>query len=221
IVHEAHEYFIVCQIERSLRKKSHRIVMRLLPRDDFAENEFYRLLIADQIVINDEDATDPAYAANRLEFGNNLGYRLEARTAPEGYNDVAKFAGEWATARELHRSDEITVHLQKVVARRRHFAHVGALRLLVAAGVFLSGPIGKELRPGLFGFPHENDIGQCAEIILPHADPRAPDDREAGPLLQFLENFSHTESLHRHSRHADDVSLGAKCKIDIFDILID
>src|SRR3984893_6169566 len=59
IVHEAHEFFIVCQIERSLRKKCHRIIMRLLPGDDFAENVFYRLLIADQIVINDEDATDP------------------------------------------------------------------------------------------------------------------------------------------------------------------
>ncbi len=33
--------------------------MRLLPGDDFAENVFYRLLIADQIVINDEDGVDP------------------------------------------------------------------------------------------------------------------------------------------------------------------
>src|SRR3984893_12137735 len=54
------------------------------------------------------------------------------------------------------------VHLQKVVARRRHFAHVGALRLLVARDMFTFGPIGKKLRPGLFCFPHEYDIGQRA-----------------------------------------------------------
>src|SRR3984893_8928328 len=59
VVHEPQEFFIVCQIERSLRKKSHRIIMRLLPGDDFAENEFYRLLVADQIVVNDEDGVDP------------------------------------------------------------------------------------------------------------------------------------------------------------------
>src|ERR1700730_8326545 len=59
LVHEAHEFFIVCQIKRCLRKKCQRIIMRLLPGDDFAENEFYRLLIANQIVINDENATDP------------------------------------------------------------------------------------------------------------------------------------------------------------------
>src|SRR5262245_27430960 len=60
VVHKAHEFFIICQIKRSLREKSHCIIMRLLPGDDFAENEFYRLLIADQIVINDEDTADPA-----------------------------------------------------------------------------------------------------------------------------------------------------------------
>ncbi|MGH6853328.1 MAG: hypothetical protein ACREDJ_09090 [Methylocella sp.] len=87
--------------------------------------------------------------------------------------------------------------------------------------MFPFGPIGKKLRPGLFGFPHENDIGQRAEIILLHADPRTADDREAASPFQFLENFSHTESLHRHSGKADDVGLGAKSKIDIFDILID
>src|ERR1700736_2825785 len=221
LVHEAHEFFIVCHIERSLRKKSHRIIMRLLPSDDFAENVFYRLLIADQIVINDEDAAEPTKTAKQLQFGNNLGYRLEARTTTEGYNDVTKLAGEWAAARELHRSHDITVHLQKVVARRRHFTHVGALRLLVAASMFLFGPIGKKLRPGLFGFPHEYDIGQRAEIILLHADPWTADHREAAPPFQFLEYFSHTESLHRHSRNADDVGLGTKSKIDIFDILID
>src|ERR1700738_4241948 len=97
--------------------------------------------------------------ANRLQFGNNLGYRLEARTTTEGYNDVAKLAGEWAAARELHRSDDILVHLQKVVARRRHFAHIGALRLLVAASMFPFGPIGKKMRPGLFRFPPAYDIG--------------------------------------------------------------
>src|SRR5215831_11937781 len=28
LVHEAHEFFVVCQIKRSLGKKSHRIIMR-------------------------------------------------------------------------------------------------------------------------------------------------------------------------------------------------
>src|ERR1700724_3031754 len=171
--------------------------------------------------LNDADATCPTKTAKQLQFGNNLGYRLEARTTTEGYNDVAKLAGKWAAARELHRSDDILVHLQKVVARRRHFTHVGALRLFVAPDMFTFGPIGKKLRPGLFGFPHENDIGQRAEIILLHADPRTANDREAAPPIQFLEYFRHTESLHRHSRNADDVGLGTKSKIDVFDILID
>src|ERR1700724_3708080 len=155
--------------------------------------------------LNDADATCPTKTAKRLQFGNNLGYRLEARTTTEGYNDVAKLAGEWAAARELHRSHDIVVHLQKVVARRRHFAHVGALCLLVAPDMFTFGPIGKKLRPGLFGFPHENDIGQRAEIILRNADPRPPNAREAPPPIHSSRYFRHTESLHRHSRNADDV----------------
>src|ERR1700724_4462426 len=118
--------------------------------------------------LNDADATCPTKTAKQLQFGNNLGYRLEARTTAEGYDDVAKLAGEWAAARELHRSHDITVHLQKVVARRRHFTHVGALRLLVAPGMFPFGPIGKKSRPSLFGFAHEYDIGRRPEIHLLH-----------------------------------------------------
>jgi len=53
--HQPHELVIVRQIERGLGHKCQRITLGLLPGDQVPQNLLNLLLVADEIVIDDED----------------------------------------------------------------------------------------------------------------------------------------------------------------------
>jgi hypothetical protein len=84
-----------------------------------------------------------------------------------------------------NRPDRARIPLRGILveSRRRHRRQVGLPRLLVALAVPAGMPVAQELRPGLLGLADENDVGQVAEVVLPHGHPRATDDgEEAAPF---------------------------------------
>ena len=130
--HQFHQLLVLGEIERSLGEESERISALLLPLNDVAQHRFDRLFVADQIVVDDEDDLQPGLSG-RLELGQDLLARLEARPAAEGHDDVAELASERAAAGDLQASEHIPIGLQQIDARQRQPGHVGLLGLLIAA----------------------------------------------------------------------------------------
>ena len=56
--HQFHEFFILGKIERGLGEESERISPLLLPANNLAQDRLNGLLVADQIVIDDENDTE-------------------------------------------------------------------------------------------------------------------------------------------------------------------
>ena len=56
--HQIHELRIVGQVDRRFREEGQRIAVALLPGDHVAEHLLDRLLVADQVVVDDEDDVD-------------------------------------------------------------------------------------------------------------------------------------------------------------------
>jgi hypothetical protein len=102
---------VLGEIERGLGEKRQRIGAFLLPPDDVAEHRLDRLLVADQIIVNDKDNSQPGVPEG-VKLGQDLLTRLEARPPAEGHDDVAELASERAAAGDLQASEHVPVDLQ-------------------------------------------------------------------------------------------------------------
>ena len=69
--HQVHQLRIVGQIDRRLGEERQIEVVALLPGDHVAEHFLDRLLVADQVVVDDEDQVD-ARCVDRVELGDDL-----------------------------------------------------------------------------------------------------------------------------------------------------
>jgi len=97
--------------------------MSLLPTDKFEQELSNIYFVADEIIVNDEDRTAPAGSPNDGDFGQHLRRRLGPGSVPEQIDDVAKFAIERASSRELDRHGRISGHFQKVESRNRRIGN--------------------------------------------------------------------------------------------------
>src|SRR5215471_6209324 len=217
---EPHHLLVLGEVDRCLGDKADRIAVRLLPPDDLAQNRLYRLLIADQIVVDDEGVVD-AGGGKPIQLGPDLLRGLEPRPPPKNDDDVAKFTGERAAARHLQAAIEIAVHPPEVPARARHGGHVALVRLLVARLVAALAPFGEKARPRLLRLANEHHIDETAEILGADRHPRTAKHREDIAALQLRDDPAHPVTLHRHAGYADDIGARATLVIYLFDILID
>ena len=195
------------------------IVVLLLPDDHVAEDFLDRLLVADQVVVDDEDQVD-ARRVDRVELGEDLLAGLDPRAAAERHDDVAKLALKRATARKLQAAEAVVLHLEQVEPRRGHLAHVGLFELLVAILMQPVLPLDQKLGPGVLGLADENHVGKLAKIVFLDGDPRSADDAEAAATLELGEDLLHPEPLHAHPGHADDVGLLAALPVDRLDVFV-
>ena len=176
----------------------------MLPADHFPEDLLDRLLVADQVVVDDEGDAQTGLP-HRIEFGQHLGGRLDPGTAAKGHDDVTEFALKGTAARELEATEGVPLHLQQVEPRRGNLGHVRLLKLLVAALVQALCPLTKKLRPGLFGLANEDHVRQTLKIIFFHRDPGTAHHHETAALLQFGDDLGHPEPLHAEPGHPHDV----------------
>ena len=120
---------------------------------------------------------------DRLELGDHLRARLDARAAAEGDDDVAKLALKRAAARKLQAAEGIVLHLEQVEPRRRHLGHVGLFDLLIPELMQPLPPLLEKPGPGILGLADEDHVGQIAKIIFLDRDPRPADHAETAALL--------------------------------------
>src|SRR6516225_813092 len=116
---------VVCQIDRGLRREFERIASFLLPLLQRRKKPFERLLVADEIIVNEVDVAAVAETKQRVELGQHLLIGLSAGNAPVQLDDVAELAIERAAARELNADISVVVRLEKLKERNRSLRHVG------------------------------------------------------------------------------------------------
>ena len=218
--HQLHQLLVFGEVDRCFGHEAQRIALRLLPDDNVAQNGFDRLLVADQIVIDDEGIVHPG-RDEAVHLCKHLCDGLDPRPAPEDHNDIAEFAREGAAARNLQAAVQILVHRQQVPPRRRHGRHVRLVGLLVAELMIALPPLGQEARPGFLRLADEDHIDQTAEILRGHCNPGPTEYGEDAAALQFDDDLTHAIALHRHPGKADNIRAAAAFEIDLFDILVD
>jgi len=191
-----------------------------LPAYDLSKQLLHRTLVANEVIVDDERRVQ-SLRYQAVEFDSDLPGGLEARTASEHDDDVAEFAGEGASSGELDAAMGVSAAPEEVEPGRGYPRHVGRLRLFVAALMTPFSPFPEEARPCLLGLPHEDDLGEVAEIVPLHSDPGAADNCEDAALLQLSQDLSHSPALHVHPGDADQVGAGATVEVDLFDVLVD
>ena len=87
------------------------------PRLQRLEHKAYITLIADEIVIDEEDTASPTEVIEALQFCKKLLGRFCSGFATVENNNVAKLTLERTSSRELDRHIVVGVHLQQVVPR--------------------------------------------------------------------------------------------------------
>ena len=94
-MHQIEQLRIVGQIDAGLGRQVERIVVLFHPRDELFEQHFGFLLVADEVVIDDERGVETA-RRHLVGLGHQLRRLLDARLAPVDDDDVAKLTLEWA-----------------------------------------------------------------------------------------------------------------------------
>ena len=93
--HQLQELRVLRQVERGLREEIEGIAVGTLIGDQLLEQDLDGLLVADEVVIDDECDLH-ALGPQRFEFRNDLRASLQARPPAEGHDNVAEFTLEWA-----------------------------------------------------------------------------------------------------------------------------
>ena len=126
-----HQLVVLGEVERGLGEERQREPVLVLPLDDRAEDHLGDLLVADEVVVDQEDHADPELVLG-VDLGDDHLGRLDPGLAAEDDDDVAELALERAASRGLHAAHRVFLELDQVVSRDRDLGHVGLFDLLVA-----------------------------------------------------------------------------------------
>ena len=160
--HEVAELGVVGQVGRRLGQESHLGAGPRSPVDELPQQRLGLLLVADEVVVDDEDHVLPSAQAEFFQLGDQLGGRLGARHAAVHDDDVAELAIERAAPRELDRHGDIVAEVDQIPAGRRHASDVGPARRGVGGADRPAAHVFDDLRHEVFGFAQARN-GRCPE----------------------------------------------------------
>ena len=132
------------QVDAGLGIEVERIAALPLPVGDRGQQPERFLLVADEVVVDQEHRAAPAERVEAVELGDHLLVRLGAWNAAEELGDVAELAVERTAARELQRHRAVGLEVEQLEARHRSGGDrglaLGAVGPRGAAGL----PVGEE-----------------------------------------------------------------------------
>ena len=100
----------------------------LLPVDNAPQHNLDCLLVADQVVVDDERNFQPL-RQKCFEFAEDLLARFQSWPAAERDDDVAELALKRTAAGKLNAAEQVMAHFEQIVARYGHRRHVGFSQL--------------------------------------------------------------------------------------------
>ena len=192
--------------------------MLLLVSHQKAQHILRPLLVADHVVIDEEDAAH-AEAPQLVEFAPDLIRALHARLASEHDDNVAKLAAERASTRVLDGGIGIKGQLQHVEARYWRIRQIDRSGFPVQRLGPARREVAAEFRPDVFRLAGDDGIGQAVIGFRAQRRRRPADDDIVAALPVIGEQFTLTWHLHAHAADADDVGRGGEG--DRLDVLVD
>src|SRR5438067_6227691 len=183
-----------------------------------AEETLGDVLVADEVVINEKDIVRME-CAQRVELAPNLLVRLRPRLAPEHDDDVAEFAEERTSARELQADVRVAIELQQIESRRRRIGERDDAFFFVQRALRSGLVIAAEFFPDVFGFAGHDGIGERLVALRTKGCVASAGDNVIAEAAVVAEELFLTAELHAHSAYADDV--GLRLERNALDVLVD
>ena len=188
----------------------------------FVEQGLGLLLVADEVVVDDEGRVEPG-PAHVVELGHQLIGILDPRAAAVDHDDVAELALKRTAARVLQRAGGVAIDLEQIEARPRHLDHVGRLRLARSASAV--------------GLPRAKSSRNCGQVVsasptnlTSHRPSKNSSCTETNGPPTTVKIFSSRSwsriwrvriFLHVHAGHADDVVVAQRFPVDLLDVLVE
>src|SRR5437016_663867 len=90
------------------------MTVSFLPLSQIGQQLPYIFLIANEIVVDDEDCSTPSKISQRIKFSEHLLIALGARHTSVDFDDVAELAREGTTARVLNRHGAVPLQIREM-----------------------------------------------------------------------------------------------------------
>ena len=195
--HGIHQLAHAGEIDARLRVQSERIPPGLLPLGDHRQQLHRLALVADEVVVDQEDRAPPPQPVQGVELLDDLVRRLGPGHLAVELDDVAELAVERTSARELHAHRPVALHVDEVEARHRGPGHVGLPGLPVHDLRGAVGQVAQELGKDLLGLV-QHEVGHAFDLVMERGGMRPPGHhRDPGPVAP-RDDVLERGSLHDH-----------------------
>src|SRR5215831_18171184 len=204
-VQQQKELGVVGEIERGFGRELERITFCFEPVCELWQERLDGFLVANKVVVDEVDITAIAKPAELVEFGEHLCVSFGARHASVKLDDVAKLAGKWAAARELHANVEIVVEFQEVEARDRRLSHVDLEFFR------LEQPVARARLPGFDEFVDdalcfaEDAKIRCFVEMRARCDGGPSNNNRLSPRMAKIDNIERVALLRQHAAGEDQI----------------
>ncbi|MEY9897892.1 hypothetical protein ABIA44_002066 [Bradyrhizobium sp. USDA 329] len=206
--HQLQQLRIVGEVDRGFRGEFEGIAVRALPFGEPWQELPQRLLVADEIVVDEVEMAAVAHPIERLELDEHLLDRLGPRHAPVELDDVAEFAGEGTAPRILHTEIEIVFEPEQVETRHRRLGDVGLeFRRGEDAGPRAAFPGRDEFVDDALGLAEHPEVGPLIEVGARGGIGTADDHRLASGAAE-LDQAQRVGLLRHHPAGEHDVGPG-------------
>lgn len=220
IHHGAGKELVIGEVHGSLGAER-KVAVTALPRGQrrkqfIAEGAF----VADEVVIDEEDAVAPAGAIEVVEFADDLNSVLDPGFAAEGGGDIAEVAVEGAAAGVLDTDEAIVAQVGQAPERGRRLAEIGELAAAVDAGGRPLFQIRQKARQGQFRLVEDEMIDILEEGVGRGEEGSAGDDFFAGGAAAG-DDLGGVFALDEEAAQEDDISPGDLAVAEGLDVDVD
>src|SRR5256714_11202745 len=202
--HQLKQPLVVGEVDARLREELEGPPVALLPGGEVWQQTLDVALVADEVVVNDEDRAAPARRAQRVEFREHLLVGLRARHTPVDFDDVAELATERAAARVLHAHRAVALRVREPEVGRGRQRERRFLGRLVDAPRLSAFEASEELRQRRLGLADE-DVVCVGQVLGARRDVRPADDDALAARLAAPDDLLQRILLHDHRRAEDYV----------------
>jgi hypothetical protein len=215
------------EVHARLGEQRKRIPSLPLPFPQTGKESKRVTLVADEVVVHEEQRASPAQVVEQLELAQHLLRVLRPRDPSVELGDVAELAVERAAPRELKRHRVVTAESEEVVAGKRSLrdGRLGELGIDVTSRA--AGDVGQEAVKRVLHLAQQEVIHPAtrflADLVVERGRVRAAgDDRYARPVAA-ADHLVERISLDDHGRREDhvrpgEVHVGQRLDVEVDDL---
>ena len=182
--------------------------MRFLPLFQLEGQFEGKFVVADKVVVDDKDLVAPAEFKQQIELRQQLAGAFGSGLPSVDGDDVAEFALERTSARELHRHRGILPELEQIEPWERRLADIGLVLDNVEPFGGAALNIGGNLRENLVGLADHDVVRQSKQEFRFTAREGTADHRSLAKSPGSEKGFANVIFLDAHS--ADHYEVGPK-----------